>query len=374
MNKNVSSAYIHIPFCRTICSYCDFCKFFYNEKIVDEYLKSLRKEIEKRYKKDKLKTIYIGGGTPSCLSLKQLKELFQITKNLILDKYYEFTIEANINDISEEKLKLFKENGINRISIGIETVNKKYMPFLNRYNDKEDIINKIILVKKYFDNFNLDLMYAFPNQTIEEVLEDLDFVSSLSPTHISIYSLIIEEHTKIYIDKVKPIDEELESKMYYKIIEYLEKKNYSQYEISNFAKKGYESKHNLVYWNNEHYYGFGLSASGYIDNIRYTNNRNILKYNNENYIYEKEEITKQIDMENELILGLRKREGIDKRVFLSKYSSTIEDNFDIIELKKNGLLEEDNNMLKIPLDKLYVSNSILVNFIGGSIDEGRREN
>ncbi len=365
----VNSIYIHIPFCKSICSYCDFCKQFYNKNLVDKYLISLEKEINKRYKNDLINTIYIGGGTPSCLSVEQLNKLFAIIKKINLSEDYEFTIEANVNDITEEKLILFRDNNVNRISIGIETVNDKFMPFLNRYNDKNTIINNINLVKRYFDNFNLDLMYAFPSETVEDVLEDLKFVLLLEPKHISIYSLIIEEHTKLYIDKVMPIDDEIESNMYYSIISYLEENGYHQYEISNFSKEGYKSKHNLVYWNNLEYYGFGLGASGFVDKVRYTNNRNIDRYNNGDYVYEEEKISKQIDMENEMIFGLRKREGVNKSLFKSKYSFKVDDVFDIISLVESGLLEDDGNYIRLPLDRLYVSNSILVNFIGGSNNE-----
>ena len=363
---SIHSAYIHIPFCSSICSYCDFCKLFYNEKLVNDYLTSLEKEIITRYKNEELNTLYIGGGTPSCLSMKELKKLFKIINIFKLSHNYEFTIEVNVNDITEEKLSLFKKNKVNRISIGIETVNSKFMPFLNRYCEKEDVLNKINIVKKYFDNFNIDLMYAFPNQSVEEVIDDLSFVVELNPKHISIYSLIIEEHTKIYIDKVKPIDEEIESSMYYKIIDYLKAKGFNHYEISNFSLSGFESKHNLVYWNNEKYYGFGLGASGYIDNIRYTNTRNIYKYNELSYDYLSEKIDKKINMEYEMILGLRKTSGILKKDFIKKFSFPIEESFDIIELVNNKLLIDDGERIYIPEDKLYISNSILVNFVGGS--------
>lgn len=366
---NTSSVYIHIPFCSSICSYCDFCKVFYNEKLVDDYLIALEKEIKDRYRNEVIKTIYIGGGTPSCLSITQLKKLFSIIKIFNLDKDIEFTIEMNVNDITLDKLLLFKDNRVNRLSIGIETVNTKFMPFLNRFCDKEDVIDKVNLVKKYFDNFNLDLMYGFIDQTVEDVIDDLSFVVSLKPKHISIYSLIIEEHTKIYIDKVKSIDDELESSMYYRIISYLKENNYIHYEISNFDIESYESKHNMVYWNNERYYGFGAGASGYIDNYRYTNTKNVYKYNSFKYNFEKEIMNKNIDMENELILGLRKIKGIDKNKFKSKYCSNVEDNFDIIKMLENKLLVDDGKNIYIPENKLYVSNSILVNFIGGSNDE-----
>ncbi len=162
-----NSIYIHIPFCKSICSYCDFCKMFYNETLVDKYLTSLEKEINERYKKEIINTLYIGGGTPSCLSIEQLKRLFNIIKIINLNEDYEFTIEANINDITEEKLALFRDNKVNRLSIGVETVNEKFMPFLERYNYKNEVIDKVKIVNKYFDNFNIDLMYAFPNQTVE---------------------------------------------------------------------------------------------------------------------------------------------------------------------------------------------------------------
>ena len=361
-----NSVYIHIPFCNAICSYCDFCKLLYKEDLVDKYLLSLEREINERYKGEVVNTLYFGGGTPSALNINQLNILFDVIEPIKLNNSYEFTIEMNLSDINEEKLQLFKNRGVNRLSIGVQSVNPKYFDFLNRKSDKEDVINKINLVKKYFDNFNIDLMYAFPNQTLKEVLDDLSFIISLNPPHISIYSLILEPHTIISFKKIKPIDEELESDMYYNIIDMLKKNDYIHYEISNFAKKGYESIHNLTYWNNDHYYGFGLGASGYIEDIRYTNTKNIDKYLNGLYDYESEIIKKDIDMENELIFGLRKIEGINKKNFFKKYNIDIYDKFDIINLVNNNLLIDNGEYIYIPEDKLYISNSILINFIGGS--------
>jgi len=364
--KEIESLYLHIPFCKEICSYCDFCKMFYNEKFVDDYLTELENEVNKRYNKEYLKTIYIGGGTPSSLSKKQLDKLFSITNQLNIKQQYEFTFECNICDINKELLEILKNNKVNRISIGIETINEKFYKFLNRYNNKKEIKNKIKLVKEYFTNINIDLMYAFPNETIEDLDNDLNFFKELNVPHISIYSLILEEHTKLYIDKTKPIDEELESNMYYHIIKYLEELGYIHYEISNFSKEGYSSKHNLTYWNNDKYYGFGLSSGGYINNIRYTNTSSFNNYLKGNYIKEKDIITKEIDMENEMILGLRKIKGIKKDDFFSKYNFKIEEIFDIINMIDKNLLEDKEGYIKIPKDKLYLSNSILINFIGGS--------
>ena len=363
--KEIKSLYLHIPFCMHICSYCDFCKMFYNEKMVNDYLEELEKEVQKEYKKDRLKTIYIGGGTPSTLKHYQLDKLFSITNSFNVENEYEFTFECNISDINKELLKKLKENRINRISIGIETINEKFYELINRYNNKDDIKKKIALVKEYFNNINIDLMYAFPNETIEDLKNDLDFFKELDVPHISIYSLILEENTKLYINNTKPINEELESEMYYYIIKYLEEINYEHYETSNFSKKGYESRHNLTYWNNEEYYGFGLSAGGYVNNKRYSNTRSLNNYLKGNYKLEEEELNLRTKMENEMILGLRKIKGIKKEEFFSKYNFKIEDIFDIMNMVDKKMIEDKEGYISIPKDKLYLSNQILINFIGG---------
>lgn len=364
--NNVHSVYIHIPFCKTICSYCDFCKMFYNEQLVDKYLISLKKEITNNYKGELITTIYIGGGSPSSLNLEQLKKLKEIIAIFKLDKSNEFTIEVNVNDVTLDKLLMYKDMGVNRISIGVETINKKFLSFLNRYHTKEDVLNKMGLVKKYFSNINVDFMYGFVGQNIDDLKEDLSFFNDLDVEHISIYSLILEPNTKLYIDRVKSIDEDIESEMYYYIINYLEKMGFKHYEISNFSKKGYQSRHNLVYWNNLEYYGFGLGASGFINNIRYVNTRSINNYLKGNYVLEEEIQTKNLNMENEMILGLRKIEGVNKSTFFDKFNCHIEDVFDIVRLVDSNMLVDENDHLFIPSDKLYIENSILVNFIGGS--------
>jgi len=365
-DSSIKSLYIHIPFCSSICSYCDFCKMYYNEKLVDSYLDSLEKEINNYYKKEVIATIYIGGGTPSSLNINQLKKLFTILKVINTSSNLEFTFECNVNDINEELLDILKKNKVNRISIGIETVNDKFLKLIERYHTQEDVLEKIKLAKKYFNNINVDFMYGFTGESIEELKQDLDFFEKLNVNHISIYSLILEPNTKLYINNILPIDEELESNMYFYIISYLEKLGFIHYETSNFAKDQTYSKHNLTYWNNECYYGFGLGASGYIDNIRYTNTRSINKYLDGIYRLEDEIITKETSMENEMILGLRKIKGVNKTDFERKYNCHIEDIFDIEKLLENNMVEEKDQYLFIPRDKLYLSNSILVNFIKNS--------
>lgn len=363
-----SSLYIHIPFCLDICSYCDFCKFYYDENYANKYLESLDREVSSFYYDEPMKSIYIGGGTPSCLNTPNLEKLFSITEKIKLLSQYEFTFECNIKDISEELLKTLKANRVNRISIGIETANEKFYEFLNRHNDKKDIKTKLSLVKKYFTNINIDLMYGFPNESIKDLKKDLDFFKELDVPHISIYSLIIEENTKLFIQKTKPLAEEIESDMYYYIIRYLKDLGYVHYEISNFSKEGYQSIHNLTYWNNEEYYGFGLSSGGYVDGIRYTNTRSLNNYLRGNYRLEEEMISLRTDMENEMILGLRKTKGVNKMHFLKKFGSNIEDIFDIINMINENWLQDKEGYISISEDKLYLSNHILVNFIGG-VDE-----
>ena len=334
-----NSVYIHIPFCNSICTYCDFAKMYHNSKWVNEYLDTLEKEIKANYKNEIIKTIYIGGGTPSCLSVEELTKLFKILKIFRLDSNYEFTFECNIENITKEKVLLFKDNNVNRISIGVQTFNDKYLSFLGRHHTKIEVVSIINYLKEQgFKNINIDLMYAFPNQTLEELDKDLDEYLKLDINHISLYSLIIEPNTMIYNKGVKNIDEDLDADMYKLISNRLS--NYHHYEISNYAKPGYESKHNQVYWNNEHYYGFGLGASGYIDNIRYTNTRNLTKYLKGEYLDESHELDINETIENEFILGLRKIDGINKKHFNQKYNLDI-NKIDIVKklIKENKLID-----------------------------------
>lgn len=361
--ESVKSLYIHIPFCKSICSYCDFCKMFYNETLVDKYLIELKQEIENCYHNDIIDTIYIGGGTPSILKIEQLQKLFTILKRIRLSRTVEFTFEVNVSDINEELLKLLRENNVNRISIGIETINSKFLKLLERNHTMDEAYEKVMLAKKFFDNINVDFMYGFYGETMADLKDDLDFFKSLDVRHISIYSLILEPNTKLYINNTESLDEELESNMYFYIISYLKRLGYSHYEISNFAKDNFLSKHNLTYWNNSEYYGFGLGASGYVKGCRYTNTRSINKYLEHQYRLEEEKLSEDTEMENEMILGLRKIEGVNKKRFKNRYDKELEEVFDINNLLEQGLLKLENDNLFIPEDKLYLSNSILVNFI-----------
>lgn len=359
----INAVYIHIPFCTQICTYCDFCKFIYNEKWIKEYLRALKKEIKQRYKNEKISSIYIGGGTPSALKIEDLKELFEIISSFNLNDNVEFTIECNTEDLTKEKLELFRKNDVNRLSIGIQTFNKKMLEKLNRKLN----LNNLKLAFEMFDNINLDLMYALPNQNIEDLKKDISEVLKFRPKHISFYSLILEENTILYINKIKEIDDDIQREMYEYICDELNVHGYNHYEISNFAKDGYESKHNLVYWNNENYYGFGLGAFGYINNIRYENTRSINKYLNGNYILEKEVIDLNRKLEDEFMLGFRKINGINKKNFYEKYKIDIK-NIEIVKdlLIKNILSETTENIF-INKKYIYVSNEILEKFINSDL-------
>ena len=364
INEN-RSVYIHIPFCKTICSYCDFCKVFYYEKWADLYLDELEEEIKKKYQGDKVKSIYIGGGTPNSLSISQLEKLFSIL-SVFKGEDLEYTIECNIELLTEEQLVLFKKNGINRISIGIETFDEEILNFLNRRYKKDEVIDKINICKTYISNINIDLIYALPNQKIIDLENDLRIYLELDVPHISIYSLIIEPHTKLYNEGFEYIDDELDYEMYKIINKYL--KDYHHYEISNFAKPGYESRHNLTYWNNDEYYGFGLGASGYVDNVRYENTKNINKYLNGNYVQESHVLSFNENIENAFILGFRKINGINKERFLKKYGIDIKNNI-VINLIEERKLIDDGNYIFINPKYIYTENDILINFIGGNYEK-----
>ena len=361
MNKSV---YIHIPFCNTICSYCDFCKLIYKEEWVDKYLNALEKEIKLNYKNEKIKTLYIGGGTPSSLNINQLEKLNKIINLLNLNNLEEFTFECNIESITEEKLKYLKKMNVTRLSIGIETFNDKFLKFLNRNHTNKEIKEKINMAKQLgFNNINIDLIYALENQTLEDLKYDLIEFLKLDVEHISTYSLIIEPNTKLYIDKKQNINEELDRKMYDLICNTLKENNYKHYEISNFAKPTYESKHNLTYWNNEEYYGFGLGASGYINNIRYENTKNLTKYLKGDFIKEKRYIELNEKIENEFMLGFRKIDGINKKEFQRKYKFDLKKYKQINKLLNNKKLIEDKKYIKINSNYIYTENEILVDLI-----------
>lgn len=361
----MKAVYIHIPFCSNICTYCDFCKMYYNKKHVTKYLEELEKEIKNNYNGETIETIYIGGGTPSSLDLEELEYLLKITEYFKTSSNLEFTVECNIENCNYEKLELLKKYNVNRLSFGVQTFNSKFLEILGRKHNKEETFNIIECAKELgFNNINIDLMYAFNGQTIDDLKKDLDLFLKLNINHISTYSLIIEPNTILEINNYKNIDEDLDYEMYSLIENTLKEHGYKHYETSNFAKNGFVSKHNLTYWNNLEYYGFGIGASGYINGVRYNNTRSINNYLRGKYILDKHELSKQEQMEEEMFLGLRKLDGINKQAFKNKYGIDIKDAFDIDTEIKKGLLIDDGNNIYIPEEYQYISNQVLIKFIG----------
>lgn len=360
----MTSIYIHIPFCKSICSYCDFTKILYNPGVTIPYLEKLKSEIEDSYEKEPIKTLYIGGGTPSVLNEKERAKLKEIISLFDMSKIAEFTYECNIEDIDDDLLYFLKDIRVNRLSIGIESFDKCKLDFMNRKVDFKDAEHKIALVRSYgFDNINLDLMYGIPNETMRTLKKDLKYLLKLNPEHISTYSLIIEEHTMCKIRNDDNIDPELEVKMYDYIERKLKKKGYKHYEVSNFGKEGFTSKHNLTYWNNEEYYGFGLGASGYIKGFRYENTKSLDEYLLGKYKTVENLVSKTEMMENEVMLGLRKMEGINLQEFFDKYEVNIQDVFPVKPLIKNKELIYKNGYIFINPKYIYVMNEILLKLI-----------
>ena len=263
------SMYVHVPFCKSICSYCDFTRVSYQEAMVDKWLVQIKKDLANVENKN-LDTIYLGGGTPSCLSLKQLEELLVALDSFSVAK--EYTIEVNPETLTNDKAKLLVEHGINRVSLGVQSFNDDLLRVISRKHTKNDVVNSISLLNDVgITNISVDLMYGLPTQTLQQLSDDLLFATSLEIKHVSIYSLTIEPNSVFGRNNVETIDMDLETDMYTKAIELLEKHGFLQYEISSFAKSGYESKHNLVYWHYEDFYGIGIGASGKEGNIRYSN-------------------------------------------------------------------------------------------------------
>ena len=359
------AAYIHIPFCKSICTYCDFCKVLTNSELISKYLKVLENEIISQYNNEVLDTIYIGGGTPSSLTLDQLNYLFIILKVFKKTRHCEVTMEANVDDITEEKLHLMRENGVNRLSIGIESFNPKNLKLMNRHADFKDVQEKIKLCRKLgFTNINVDLIYALPKESFLTLALDIHKILKLDVEHISTYSLILEKNTVLYNQGYKNIKEEKDAKMYNYIVKTLKKHGYEHYEVSNFARPGFSSSHNKTYWYNEEYYGFGCGASGYIGNIRYENTRSIIKYINGNFTLNRNLLSKQEEMDNEVMLGLRLLEGLDTKKFLKKYKVSIEEAYpNIKNLLKEGLLIVESDYLKIPEQYIYTMDSIVLKIV-----------
>lgn len=361
MKKEIG-LYVHIPFCESKCFYCNFVSVKANDEDKNNYILNLLKEIELYKNEDYiLKSIFIGGGTPSCLPVGYISKIInKIKKVFVLKKDCEITIEANPNSFNEEKAQEYKKNGINRISFGLQSANNRLLKSINRIHTKKDFINAISIARKAgFENINADMLIGLAGQRFLDVKKTLKLLVKLNVQHISCYSLILEEDTPLYAlvksKKYKLIDEDKVIKMFDFCNKYLQKHNIFRYEVSNFAKKGYECKHNLIYWNNEDYLGVGLNSHSKIDNTRFENFFDFENYykqlkNNKKPIKNFQKLSLLESKEEFIMLGLRKVEGID----LKKYQELFGENLE--KLKSNEIEKLQNfGFIKIQDDFLFAT-------------------
>ena len=319
MTTRIKHLYLHVPFCKSICYYCDFCHRVYDEDIADKWLERLEKEIRENCT-DQYETIYIGGGTPTSLNESQTDRLLSLI-DPFAKEVIEYTIEVNPESLNEEKVKLFRKHGINRISMGVQSSDDEILKKLNRKHSFSDVREKIVLLRRYgFDNISVDLMYSLPGQDMKILEKTIDDVLSLNVEHISLYSLTIEENSVFGKTGVSNLDEEIEADMYEQIEKRLTEAGYLHYEISNYCKEGRESKHNMSYWNYEDFLGLSLGASSKIGNHRYTNSRNFQRYL-EGFVDREEDLNlskDEMEFEN-IMMSLRTIYGLNISDFNQRY-------------------------------------------------------
>ena len=390
-NKKELGMYVHIPFCKQKCNYCDFVSYCNKDYLIEEYMKWLILELKeatggielgREYKADEpveISTIYIGGGTPSYIPSKYIKEMVKTIRKEypLINRDIETTIEVNPGTVNNEKLQDYFTAGINRLSIGMQAMQNKLLHTLGRIHTVEDFLQTYHIARKIgFSNINIDIMFGLPDQTMADLEETIRKGIELQPEHISLYSLSIEEGTKFDVmekeGKLNLPSEELERRMYWKAKEILEEAGYVHYEISNFAKEGFFSQHNMDCWNQKEYMGFGVSAHSYTDGMRFSNIESVEEYieNNENEMEENNEIfheeqTKQSMMKEYMMLGLRKLEGISKEAFFKKFEEDLFILFqkEIGKLEEKELVEIQEENVRLTKKGLDFANVVFAEFI-----------
>lgn len=371
--------YIHVPFCAQKCYYCDFNSYKINSNQKKEYLINIEREMkfyEGEFKDKCFDTVFFGGGTPSILTVDELKELVNnINENFNIKKDAEITIECNPGTINREKLEAMKKMGINRLSIGLQATQNYHLKSIGRIHTYEEF------EKNYYDaldigfkNINIDLMYALPNQKTQEWKDTLDKIIKLNPSHISAYSLILEEGTKLYDmyqnKEFELLDEDTDINMYNYTIDTLKRHGYNQYEISNYSKEDLECKHNIRYWKCDNYLGLGPGASGFIGDTRYSNIEDICEYNkcvmqNIRPVSEEIELTKKDKIEEFIFMGLRMNEGINIDVFKERFDTDFYDIYQEVmdNLIKRELVRFDGKNISLTQKGREISNSVFIEFL-----------
>ena len=364
--------YIHIPYCKKKCDYCDFISYCNKDELVEKYIEKLKEEIKEELSPQeyKIKTIYIGGGTPSFVDSKYIVDILNTIKEKHNLENTEVTIEVNPGTVTKNKLLDYKNSGINRLSIGLQETNNELLKSLGRIHTYEEFLETYNLARKIgFKNINVDLMIGLPNQSIQEIKESLNKVIALSPEHISVYSLILEESTKIYEkyknNEIELPDEDLERNMYWYVKNTLENNGYIHYEISNFSKKGYESKHNIDCWNQEEYIGFGVAAHSYLNNTRYSNTESIEEYINGTNRIVHEKQTLEDTKKEYMLLGLRNINGVSIQEFKNKFGDNPIFLFrnELSKLVEEDLVEVDGDIIRLTNKGIDLGNVVWQEFV-----------
>ena len=375
-NKEIG-VYVHIPFCKQKCYYCDFISYCNKDNLIEDYVKAVKKEIRMQNIQSQITTVYIGGGTPSYIDSKYIVEIIEEIKKKNISKRPEITIEVNPGTVTKEKLKNYKKCGINRLSIGLQSAQDEILKEIGRIHNFEQFLETYQMARKVgFKNINVDLILGIPNQRIKDLKNSLEKIIELQPEHISVYSLIVEDGTpianKIEKGELELPDEDTERNMYWYVKNTLELNGYIHYEISNFAKKGRESKHNKNCWNQNQYFGFGVAAHSYRDITRYSNTEKIEEYI-KNVMTERldrnriiHEIQKEYDAEKEyMLLGLRKIAGVNISEFKLKFGDNPIYLFrnELKKLTDEGLIIVDEDFIRLTNKGIDLANLVWEEFV-----------
>lgn len=356
-----SSIYVHIPFCLRKCYYCTFSSYPALE-LREKYLEGLLAEIEGRYLGEKIKTLYIGGGTPSLIDFVQIGK---IVSKFDFENNAEITIEANPESTSRDWLKGVFDVGVNRLSFGVQSFDDHLLKLIGRKHTVKQAFDAISMAREVgFKNINIDLIYGLPSQIMSDVSASVITACEIGVEHISSYGLKIEEGSKFFAECPKTLpDEDMQADMYLKLCEITAKYGYKHYEISNFAKKGFESRHNLNYWNDENYYGFGCGASGYEGSTRYTHENTIKKYlDNPMNLTEREILTKDVMLEESIFLGFRKADGVNVSAINEKFGIDFEKKYFEVLKKYEKYFKKTENGYALTNEGFLLSNCILSDF------------
>ncbi len=376
----VKGMYIHIPFCHQICFYCDFNKVFFKDQPVDAYIESIGKELamwkQQGALNEPLETVFLGGGTPTALTPEQLQRLLDLVHQYVpMAKDVEWSSEANPDELTREKMEVLYKGGVNRLSMGVQTFDQDLLKRLGRTHANEDVLRAVETAREVgFRNISFDLMYGLPGQTMAQWDETLERAFSFGMPHFSAYSLIIEPKTVFYNlmvkGKLNTVTEDLEGDMYERLMSEMEKHGLHQYEISNFAKPGHESRHNLLYWDNEEYIGVGAGAHGYVNGVRYSNHGPLKKYMEplelgERPVLDATHVSIKAQMEEEMFLGLRKTAGVDIAHFEEKFGAPLETVYGEILQKEQakGNLAVEQGRVKLTHKGRFVGNEVFEQFL-----------